>query len=252
LSIVDFTEESKDPKVKADVVVFGQSVKPSSDEDHVLDYNECDVCNVSKFNPNLLLFKSAAAGNIPVMLLAKCNKANCNWNNEDENGQTALMRAAINGSVSACEFLLMNGAKIDEQDWQGRTVLHYAAMYNQTGITCQLLRKRINLDIADEDGKRALDIAVDKAYADIVTLIRLKRMNDEMKDDNNSSAQANAMVEDVFRDFSSRASTSSSGGGGLRSPSLPDQDETFNIVGGTLQCRKNNNSNHLHPNESSV
>ena len=37
------------------------------------------------------------------------------------------------GSLSACEFLLQNGAKINQKDKRGRGALHHAALLGQTG-----------------------------------------------------------------------------------------------------------------------
>lgn len=37
------------------------------------------------------------------------------------------------GSVMACEFLVLNGAKINAIDADGNTALHLAALYGSTG-----------------------------------------------------------------------------------------------------------------------
>ena len=39
----------------------------------------------------------------------------------------------LQGSLSACEFLLQNGAKINQKDKRGRGALHHAALLGQTG-----------------------------------------------------------------------------------------------------------------------
>jgi len=39
----------------------------------------------------------------------------------------------LKGSLSACEFLLQNGAKINQKDKRGRGALHHAALLGQTG-----------------------------------------------------------------------------------------------------------------------
>uniref|UniRef100_H2ZKC5 ArfGAP with coiled-coil, ankyrin repeat and PH domains 2 n=1 Tax=Ciona savignyi TaxID=51511 RepID=H2ZKC5_CIOSA len=149
---------------------------------HGKEYEETEIFDLEKLHPDLLMYRSAEAANLPVMLLAKCNNAKVNWMNDSDEGKTALMQAAISGSVPACEFLLVNGAKLESFDWKKRTALHYATLHNQTSVACQLLKRKIDLNAVDEDGKTALDIAVDAANADIVTLIRLKKMSDEMKE----------------------------------------------------------------------
>lgn len=49
--------------------------------------------DMSKLDPNMLLFKAAQARNLTVMLEALANGANPNWVNEDEEGRTPLMKA---------------------------------------------------------------------------------------------------------------------------------------------------------------
>nr|NP_001072017.1 zinc finger protein [Ciona intestinalis]BAE93283.1 zinc finger protein [Ciona intestinalis] len=206
-----------------DIIVFGHSVASDGKE-----YEETEICKLENLHPDLLLYRATEAANLPVMLLAKCNKAKVNWMNDADEGKTALMQAAIVGSVPACEFMLANGAKIETFDWKKRTALHYAALHNHTSVACQLLKRRMDLNAVDEDGKSALDIAVDEANADIVTLIRLKKMSDEMKEDNSSTSQTDALVTDVFRDFSQRTFPN------LHSPDPSDANQKFNILGATL------------------
>ncbi|XP_076805780.1 arf-GAP with coiled-coil, ANK repeat and PH domain-containing protein 2-like isoform X2 [Clavelina lepadiformis] len=207
-----------------DVIVFGQSTRTESSK----DFEDSDIYDISKLHPDLLLFKATEASNLPVMLLAKCNGANLNWQNDEDEGKTPLMQAACVGSIQTSEYLLVNGAKINEKDWNHRTALHYAALHNHTGIACQLLKRNMDLDVQDSSDKTALDIAVDGTKADIVTLIRLKKMNDQMKEDDSSTYQTDALYHDVFRDFTQRASSA------LHSPEVQDAAKTFNILGANL------------------
>jgi len=54
--------------------------------------------------------------------------------------QAKVYVTIFQGSLSACEFLLLNGAKLDKKDRQGRSPLHIATMLGNTGsvnfITC--------------------------------------------------------------------------------------------------------------------
>lgn len=84
--------------------------------------------------PNCCLCcRAAKLGSLPVMLLAKANGANLNWHNPKDVQKTPLMQAATGGSIRACEYLLINGAKINEVDENGKTALHYATTKNNTG-----------------------------------------------------------------------------------------------------------------------
>ena len=49
--------------------------------------------DMSKLDPNMLLFKAAQARNLTVMLEALANGADPNWVNDEEEGRTPLMKA---------------------------------------------------------------------------------------------------------------------------------------------------------------
>ena len=49
--------------------------------------------DMSKLDPNLLLYKATQARNLPVMLEALANRADPNWVNQEEEGKTPLMKA---------------------------------------------------------------------------------------------------------------------------------------------------------------
>jgi ankyrin repeat protein len=75
---------------------------------------------------DLLLFKAARKGNVGVMLEALALGADKAWVNYSEGASTALHEAVLAGSVTAAEFLILNGAKVDSQDALKRTPLWLA------------------------------------------------------------------------------------------------------------------------------
>jgi ankyrin repeat protein len=64
------------------------------------------------------------------------------------------------GSLSACEFLMLNGAKLDRRDKKLRTPLHHATMHGNTGQVCQFLKRGSQLDDTDADGNVSLNFNV--------------------------------------------------------------------------------------------
>ncbi|CAL1530470.1 unnamed protein product [Lymnaea stagnalis] len=163
--------------------------------------------DMSRLDPNLLLYKASGARNLPVMLEALSNKADPNWVNLEEDGKTPIMRAVQTGSLAACEFLLLNNAKLDRKDKHGRTPLHHATILGHTGQVCQFLKRRADQNAKDNQGKTPLMIAVENANADIVTLLRLAKLNDEMKEsDGYLGNPGDETFQDVFRDFTNMAS----------------------------------------------
>lgn len=134
-------------------------------EDDILDEED-----ISTLNPNLLLYKAAAAHNLPVICQAFALGADKNFSNELDMNRTALHQAVLSGSVMACEYVLLNGARIDAVDSNGYTALHLATEKGCTAQAYLLLKHKARYDIVDGNGKQAIDIAVDQANADIVTL----------------------------------------------------------------------------------
>ncbi|XP_051255600.1 BAR_ACAPs and ArfGap_ACAP domain-containing protein [Dicentrarchus labrax] len=156
----------------------------------------------------LRLYRAALAGDLVAMAAALAHGAEVNGSIGEEEGRTALIGAAVGGSLSACEFLLLNGANVNHRDLRGRGALHAAATAGHTGQVCLLLKRGANQYAADERGQDPLAIAVETANADIVTLLRMARMNEEMRDSEGvfGAVGDDETFQDIFRDFSDMAS----------------------------------------------
>nr|XP_025732176.1 arf-GAP with coiled-coil, ANK repeat and PH domain-containing protein 2 isoform X2 [Callorhinus ursinus] len=133
-------------------------------------------------NPGLQLYRASYEKNLPKMAEALAHGADVNWANSEENKATPLIQAVLGGSLVTCEFLLQNGANVNQRDVQGRGPLHHATVLGHTGQVCLFLKRGANQHATDEEGKDPLTIAVEAANADIVTLLRLARMNEEMRE----------------------------------------------------------------------
>uniref|UniRef100_G3TBS2 Arf-GAP with coiled-coil, ANK repeat and PH domain-containing protein n=1 Tax=Loxodonta africana TaxID=9785 RepID=G3TBS2_LOXAF len=86
------------------------------------------------------------------------------------------------GSLIICEFLLQNGADVNQRDSRGRAPLHHATLLGHTGQVCLFLKRGAEQHALDHDQQDPLSIAVQVANADIVTLLRLARMTEEMRE----------------------------------------------------------------------
>jgi ankyrin repeat protein len=53
--------------------------------------------------------------------------ADANLDHEDDEGNTALQKAALNNYQDCVDLLLENGANINAKDKKGRTALYFAA-----------------------------------------------------------------------------------------------------------------------------
>uniref|UniRef100_A0A673M004 Arf-GAP with coiled-coil, ANK repeat and PH domain-containing protein n=1 Tax=Sinocyclocheilus rhinocerous TaxID=307959 RepID=A0A673M004_9TELE len=172
-----------------------------------LEPEASDPEDLRELDPGALLYKACQARNLPVMAEALAHGADVNSVNEEDEGKSPLIQAVIGGSLIACEFLLQNGADVNQRDHRGRGPLHHATYLGHTGQVCLFLKRGATQNDGDEDGQDPLSIAVQAANADIVTLLRLARMNEEMRESEGPFGQpGDATYLDIFREFSHMAS----------------------------------------------
>uniref|UniRef100_A0A3B4D1B1 Arf-GAP with coiled-coil, ANK repeat and PH domain-containing protein n=1 Tax=Pygocentrus nattereri TaxID=42514 RepID=A0A3B4D1B1_PYGNA len=175
-----------------DVLLFGSVVDSVTEEEcevsedssgeAELEPEASDPEDSREIHPGALLYKACQARNLPVMAEALAHGADVNSINEEDEGKSPLIQAVIGGSLIACEFLLQNGADVNQRDLRGRGPLHHATYLGHTGQVCLFLKRGATQNDGDDDGQDPLSIAVQAANADIVTLLRLARMNEEMRE----------------------------------------------------------------------
>ncbi|XP_027980660.1 arf-GAP with coiled-coil, ANK repeat and PH domain-containing protein 1 [Eumetopias jubatus] len=160
--------------------------------------------DLGSLHPGALLFRAAGhPPSLPTMADALAHGADVNWVNGGQENATPLIQATAANSLLACEFLLQNGANVNQADNHGRGPLHHATILGHTGLACLFLKRGADLGARDSEGKDPLTIAMETANADIVTLLRLAKMREV------EAAQGQAGDEtylDIFRDFSLMAS----------------------------------------------
>ncbi|XP_074496992.1 arf-GAP with coiled-coil, ANK repeat and PH domain-containing protein 2 [Sebastes fasciatus] len=183
-------------------------IKEKYVEKRFVKSSSSDGAHVGKGEAGLRLYRAALAGDPVAMAAALAQGAEVNGSIGEEGGRTALIGAAVGGSLLACEFLLLNGANVNHRDLRGQGALHAAATAGHTGQVCLLLKRRANQYAVDERGQDPLAIAVETANADIVTLLRMARMNEEMRDSEGvfGAVGDDETFQDIFRDFSDMAS----------------------------------------------
>lgn len=98
-----------------------------------LSTTELDDANLIQYYYNQLLYEASAKCDLKVMALAMAAGASVNWQNPLHLSRTALFQAVDSGTMTACEFLLLNGAKCHVADDQGSTALHLATRIANTG-----------------------------------------------------------------------------------------------------------------------
>uniref|UniRef100_A0A8C4SBV0 Arf-GAP with coiled-coil, ANK repeat and PH domain-containing protein n=1 Tax=Erpetoichthys calabaricus TaxID=27687 RepID=A0A8C4SBV0_ERPCA len=187
----------------------GRKFSEESSGEAEIEPENSDPEDVRELHPGLLIYKAALAHNLPVMAEALAHGADINWVNDEDENKTPLIQAVIGGSLIACEFLLQNGADVNQRDLRGPRTTSPSTYLGHTGQVCLFLKRGANQHDVDEDGQDPLSIAVEAANADIVTLLRLARMNEEMRESEGPFGQpGDTTYLDIFREFSHMASNS--------------------------------------------
>ncbi|XP_039584766.1 arf-GAP with coiled-coil, ANK repeat and PH domain-containing protein 1-like [Passer montanus] len=154
-------------------------------------------------HPGALLSWAARRRRLPTMAEALAHGADPGWANGADGNRTPLLEAVAVNSLLACEFLLQNGASVNQSDSRGRGPLHHATMLGHTGLACLFLKRGADVNAVDADGRDPLTIAMDLANADIVTLLRLAKMR-ELEVAQGQTGDDTYL--DIFRDISLMAS----------------------------------------------
>lgn len=76
-----------------------------------------------------------------------------------EKGETALQKAAGKGNWEVCEFLIDQGAKVNQTDVEGQTALMWAAAEGHLQVVRGLISKDAKVDLQTKLGKTALLLA---------------------------------------------------------------------------------------------
>ncbi|XP_075405836.1 arf-GAP with coiled-coil, ANK repeat and PH domain-containing protein 3 isoform X1 [Tenrec ecaudatus] len=140
------------------------------------------LADLRELHPGLLAHRAARTRDLPALAAALAHGAEVNWADSEDEGKTPLVQAVLGGSLVVCEFLLQNGADVNQRDSRGRAPLHHATLLGRTGQVCLFLKRGADQHALDHDQQDPLSIAVQAANADIVTLLRLARMTEEMRE----------------------------------------------------------------------
>lgn len=89
----------------------------------------------------------------------------------DEEGSTALLRAAEVGNLAVFDFLLAKGADLQDRDDYGDTVLIRAAAHGNAAVVQRILQFRIDPNASNNRGDTALIWAEVRDYPYIVRLL---------------------------------------------------------------------------------
>jgi ankyrin repeat protein len=141
-----------------------------------------------RYNSYTVLTWAAENGHIEIVrLLLK----SADFNQADNAGQTAFMRAAVNGHKEIAELLIEKGADVNQADKDGDTALMKAGRIE---IVKLLLEKGAKVNQADEYGDTALIFAAANGRIEIVKLLLEKGADVNQANNNGYTALILAAV----------------------------------------------------------
>uniref|UniRef100_A0A8C6V0J7 Arf-GAP with coiled-coil, ANK repeat and PH domain-containing protein n=1 Tax=Neogobius melanostomus TaxID=47308 RepID=A0A8C6V0J7_9GOBI len=149
------------------VFPLAEESEESSSGEVEIEQEPSDTEDPRELHPGALLLRAARLHDLPLMAESLAHGADVHAAHEEDEGKTALIQAVIGGSLIACEFLLQNGADVNQRDMRGRGPLHHATNLGHTGQVCLFLKRGASQTEVDERGHDPLSIAVQAANADI-------------------------------------------------------------------------------------
>lgn len=87
-------------------------------------------------------------------------KENINACQEDNKGNTALMGAIFKGHLSVARKLMFAQCNIDETNSQGQTALMFASLFDRQSLVSELIKQGANPQHKDLAGNSVADIAL--------------------------------------------------------------------------------------------
>lgn len=104
--------------------------------------------------------------------LQKLLSANVSVNSTNDDGDTALMKAADEGKLDAVKTLLAAGANVNARNRDGETALMMAAGEGHTEVVKALIAAGADVQLHDEDNETALMKAVAEKHEDTAGVLR--------------------------------------------------------------------------------
>jgi ankyrin repeat protein len=126
----------------------------------------------SSASPGEQLFGAVQSGDLVRVKQLVANGAPLDWKNPEMFSQTPIFPAAYGPHPEILAFLLSKGANINAQDEDGETALHRAAHYGYSETVKVLLKNKANTKLKDKWGNTPYDTAVKRENTYVAKLIK--------------------------------------------------------------------------------
>lgn len=125
----------------------------------------------------------SSCANIDYVKCLISNNKNLNKQDQDKEGKTILMCAAMTGAIDVMNLLIDHHVDLDIQDKKGKTALMHTAIHNSTDSASLLIKHKTSINIKDYTGGRtALIHAARYNSVDVGNLLIKNHANIEIKD----------------------------------------------------------------------
>jgi ankyrin repeat protein len=112
---------------------------------------------MNRIGRRALLIWAARGNNLPEV--SRLLSVGVNVNTTDDDGETSLHKASMNGHVRVVKELLDHGADIDASDSIERNPLHEACSHGHLPVVNELLSRGANIEAKDLSGRTPLHLA---------------------------------------------------------------------------------------------
>lgn len=115
---------------------------------------------------------------------------------QDEQGDTALMQAVVDGKTKIVKELLVKGAQL--QNPTNKTVLMVAAARGHSEMVKELLAMNVPIDMRDAKGMTALMFAAKRGHANVVKELLACNAQVDLEDNSRTSCFFHAQVDSLW------------------------------------------------------
>jgi len=156
------------------------------------------VKKVGEFYQSNTLHAAAFEGSIPKV---RALLLTTNVNSRDRQGLTPLMYAARSGKLSMINFLLQNGAGVNNVDLTTRSSLIYASRDGHVPVVALLLQNGARIDSRDAWGKTALMHAAERGHDQVVKLLVQKGADQDIRSGGLALGRAGTPIDAGWRAY---------------------------------------------------
>lgn len=139
--------------------------------------NRSSIHPISELDASLIQYSHRGYIDEVLSLLSQ----GANVNAQDEDRESPLTSAALQGHDEIIKLLLSRGANIDHQNTLGNTALMLAAMIDDLASAIVLIEHGANIDITGNDGDTALDMTDEQDAREIKSILKKIKGLKDMK-----------------------------------------------------------------------